>query len=140
MTTNQSKAKSQSKPNTSESSDIILELKAWTSKVLEGLAHQLEEREAKQDELLEAYEKQLAALVQGYAEMAAMIEALISFVVNRSPDEVDEFFVHLGEARKTMLTTLGHASENAQRNADRFTAHSTEPSMGSAGTPDSEQG
>lgn len=73
----------------------------------------------------EENEKVVAMLTQGYAELASMVESLVSVIVNKSDEDKQEFFETLALSRKKMMDTLQHGMQIAEQNADRFTAHSS---------------
>lgn len=73
----------------------------------------------------EENEKVVAMLTQGYAELASMVESLVSVIVNKSDEDKQEFFETLAFSRKKMMDTLQHGMQIAEQNADRFTAHSS---------------
>ncbi len=93
----------------------------------------LEER----DELLE---RQLASLTMGYAEMAAMIQAVLSSIMNESDEaKRKEFFQHVKESRETMMDNMSHAARHAEQSIDKFIPYSTGDAQGPASAEGSEQ-
>lgn len=86
----------------------------------------MEERYLKLEERLEQFEKQLAILTMGYAEVGSLVQALISGIMNEGDEEKrKEFNKHIKEARETMMDSMLHAARNAEQSADKFVAHST---------------
>lgn len=105
------------------------DLKQWAVQyfvqVLNNYDRIQNDRFSKLEEIIERFEKQLAALTQGYMESAALLQALMSHLMNKSPEEVAEFSGHLTTARKTFLETLTYAHKLAQDGTDHFTPYTT---------------
>jgi hypothetical protein len=116
----------------------VQDLKAWTVSVLETVHNNTIEINNKQDSLFEQFERQLAALTSAYVEMASMLESIVSSIVNRSDEDRDIFFDNLRESRKTMIDVLKHASQQADRNADRFVPYNPDSSQEPSGDTVSE--
>lgn len=116
------------RPPVDDTPSDIEELRTWFLSVLERLSMAWDERTAKQDQLLDQMEQQNALLSIGFAEMAAMVESLISMQINKNPEDREEWQTTLAEARKNMLETFKHATHTAEQSADRFVAHDTDPS------------
>ena len=96
--------------------------------VIKALEHQEKIMTAKIsfiEKAAEENEKVVATLTQGYAELATMVESLVSVIVNKSDEDKQEFFETLALSRKKMMETLQHGMQIAEQNADRFTAHSS---------------
>jgi hypothetical protein len=89
-------------------------------KTLESIVVQNDKRFELLEKSLEQSEKLIASLLQAYTEVAAILESLVSVVVNRNEDEKKEFFQALSLARKQMMETLQHGITLAEHNADRF--------------------
>jgi flagellar biosynthesis chaperone FliJ len=119
-----------------ELQNIQFEVTGQVTQMLEAYGRQHQVRLEKQDQLFDQFEHQLATLTQGYAELASLVEALLSLVVNETEEKRQEFFTHLRESRQTMVDTLRHATESAAESDDKFVAYGTSPVVP---TPDFEE-
>lgn len=98
----------------------------------------MEERYLKLEDRLEQFEKQLAILTMGYAEVSSLVEAIISNIVNESDEKKrKEWNQHVKESRKTMMDSLLYAAHNVEQSSDKFIAHSTGTVEGPSGSNNS---
>jgi hypothetical protein len=121
----------------SDIQEIEMNTTKLVSNLLESYAREHQVRIEKQDQLMEQFERQLAALTSGYAELASLVEALLSMVVNTSPEKMEEFYTHLRSSREQMLDTLRYATQSAAGSEDKFVAYGAEPATGSASSEES---
>jgi ribosomal protein L16 Arg81 hydroxylase len=105
--------------------DKELDIREWVTALLETFSSAVDERERRQDELIQQFERQVALITQAYAEMAAMLEALISSIINSDETKRQEFFEALKASRTTMVDTLNYAKQTAEGSTDRFVAYDT---------------
>jgi hypothetical protein len=102
-------------------------IQAWVTSILERMSQAYEERFARQDDILEQFEKNLALLSIAYGESAVLVETLVSMHINKNPEDREEWMRTLTEARKHMMETFQHAAQTAEQSTDRFVAHDTDP-------------
>jgi ribosome-binding ATPase YchF (GTP1/OBG family) len=110
------------------------ELKTWFVSVLESTMGALLQRADKIDEMIDQFEMQLALLTKGYAELAALQEASVSFIINKSSTDKEEFFRHVAEARRTMLDTLNYATQNVEPNSEQSASDTSDSTEGPTDT------
>lgn len=104
------------------------------------LRSSVEERFSKLEEQVELNEKIAAQILMAYGEMAAMVQALLSMLVNEDDDEKrKEFFKHIKESRETMMSNMAYAKQQAEHSLDKFVAYSTGVAEGSLDPDNSQQ-
>ncbi len=74
------------------------------------------------EDQLELQEKIIAGLVQGYSELAAVTDSLMTVLVNETPEQREVFMATLAASRQAMLNLFMEANANNQATTDKFIA------------------
>lgn len=99
------------------------ELKGYSIELVDKFRAAIEVRFEKQENQQEIIDRQLATLTLAYAEVAALVQAMLSLLVNENdPEKIKEFQTHIKESRQTMMDNLSHATQQAQHSTDKFVA------------------
>lgn len=107
-----------------------IEVQEYLAAITKGIYDKVEAQQQIFDSRLNGVEQTLAGLLQGYTELAAMVQALVSVIVNKTKEEQEEFFSVLRQGRQDMMDLLRQGMADAERDAGKFVASPPQPDDG----------
>jgi len=90
--------------------------------LLESYDATVQQRFTQLEAQLETLERLIALLTQSYAEVATMVESLVSSIVNSSPQQREDFYTALKQSRSNMIDILRQHGQPSSTNEDKFVA------------------
>ena len=104
--------------------DLKQSLTANVTGIVQNVARINEERFEKLEQRLDNSEQSFSVLMSGYTELVAVVEALLSSVMNTTPELREDFYKGLKESRKSFMETLKYGAQLQQDRDDKFVASS----------------